>query len=107
MVLKGFQGYLKEVQQVCQESFECVSKKFKKRFKEVSRVFQDSFRGCFNPTSHGVSDSVAPMGGGPERTPHKKSRKESFLTPCCYIAFGTWYIKGSHKKNQPSLILKN
>ena len=40
----------------------------------------------FNPTSHGVSDSVASMGRGPQRPP-KKSREESFLTPCCYIAF--------------------
>ena len=47
----------------------------------------------FNPTSHGVSDFVAPMGEGPQRpAPPKKSRKESFLTPCCYIAFFTWYI---------------
>ena len=41
-----------------------------------------------NPTSHGVSDSVAPMGGASEAPP-KKSRKESFLTPCCYVAFVT------------------
>ena len=41
-----------------------------------------------DPTSHGVSDSVAPM-GGPQRSPPKKSRKESFLTLCCYIAFVT------------------
>ena len=32
-----------------------------------------------NPTSHGVSDSVAPMAGG-LRGPPKKSRKDSFLT---------------------------
>ena len=37
----------------------------------------------FNPTSHGVLDSVAPMGGGASEAPPKKSRKESFLTPCC------------------------
>ena len=45
-----------------------------------------------NPTSHGVSDSVAPMVGGLRGPPPKKSRKESFLTPCCYIAFLRFYI---------------
>ena len=50
-----------------------------------------------NPTSHGVSDSLAPS-GGPQRPPPKKSRKYSFLTPCCYIAFLRFYIKGSHTK---------
>ena len=53
-------------------------------------------------TSHGLSDSVAPMGEASEAPP-KKSRKESFLTPCCYIEFFTWYILGSHAKNQPEI----
>ena len=42
---------------------------------------------------------MAPMGGASE-APHKISRKESSLTPCCYIAFVNWYIYGSHAKNQ-------
>ena len=46
-----------------------------------------------NPTSHGVSDPLAPMGGGAsDDPPPKKSRKESFLTPCCHIPYFTWYI---------------
>ena len=40
----------------------------------------------FNPISYGLSDSVAPTGGGPI------SRKELSLTPCCYIAFVCLYI---------------
>ena len=44
-----------------------------------------------------------PWGGASEAPPPKKSRKESFLTPCCYIAFFTWYIQGSHAKNQPEI----
>ena len=35
--------------------------------------------------------------------PPKKSMKESFLTPCCYIEFVAWYISGSHAKNQPEI----
>ena len=52
-----------------------------------------------NPTSHGVSDSVAPMGGGTsEAPPPKKSRRESFLTPCCYIAFLLGKFRGHMQK---------
>ena len=47
-----------------------------------------------NPNSHGVLDSVA-------EAPPQKSRKESFLTPCFYIAFVTKYFQVSHAKNQP------
>ena len=50
VVLWGFQGHWNEVQQVCQESFSGVSRKFPRTFKEVSfknvsGVFQESFNG--------------------------------------------------------------
>ena len=32
----------------------------------------------FNPTSHGVSDSVAPMGGGPQRPPLRNQGRSHF-----------------------------
>ena len=51
----------------------------------------------FNPNSYGLSDSVAPTGGG-LRGPPKISKKESSLTPCCYIAYFYLYILGSHAK---------
>ena len=38
------------------------------------------------PLTLSPTDSVAPMGKGPQRPP-KISRKESSLTHCCYIAF--------------------
>ena len=34
--------------------------------------------------------------GGASEAPPKISRKESSLTPCCYIAFVCLYIQGSH-----------
>ena len=36
---------MKEVQQVCHESFKGVSRKFPRCFKEVLRVFQESLKG--------------------------------------------------------------
>ena len=36
--------------------------------------------------------------GGASEAPPKLSRKESSLTPCCYIAFVSGYIDGSHPK---------
>ena len=36
--------------------------------------------------------------GGASEAPPKLSRKESSLTPCCYIAFVCLYIQGSHAK---------
>ena len=51
----------------------------------------------FNPISYGLSDSVAPMWGASEAPP-KISRRESSLTPCCYIAFVCLCINGSHAK---------
>ena len=43
--LRRFQGYLKEVKNVCQENFKGDSRKFQKSFKEVSGMFQESFKG--------------------------------------------------------------
>ena len=54
----------------------------------LNQMLESGVSRCRFGTSHRVSDSVASMGGGPRR----KSRKESFLTPYCYIAFVTWYI---------------
>ena len=56
---------------------------------EIENIFpkitSNSYIILLNPTSHGVSDSVAPMGGSLRGPPPKKSRKETFLTPCCYF----------------------
>ena len=38
---------------------------------------------------------------GASKARPKKSRNELFLTTCCCIAFVSWYIYGSHAKNQP------
>ena len=59
---------------------------------EINEAFKRKHSFGVNPTSHGVSDSVVPIGGGLRGPPPKKSRKESFLTPCCYIAFIRFYI---------------
>ena len=45
-----------------------------------------------NPISYSLSDSVAPTGGGASEAPPKISKKESSLTPCCYVAFVCLYI---------------
>ena len=56
-----------------------------------------------NPIPHGVSDSVAAMGGGP-----KKSRKESFLTPGSFRPewYCTLHCDGFFRKFQNFKIFK-
>ena len=42
-----------------------------------------------NPISYGLSDSLAPMGGGAsEALPPKILKKESSLTPCLFVYLG-------------------
>ena len=50
VVSKKFQGCLKKVVRVSENSFKGVSRKFQGCFKEVSRAFQGSFK-CFEDVS--------------------------------------------------------
>ena len=49
VVLRGFQGYFKEVSKVCKESFKKVFKEVSSKsqvcFKKILRVFQECFMG--------------------------------------------------------------
>ena len=46
-----------------------------------------------NPISYGLSDSVAPTGGGRLRGPPPIDIEEGVIyTPCCYIPFVCLYI---------------
>ena len=79
--------------QCCAEVFQFSNILLKGKFYIVMHTFfyiRD--HSSINPTSYGILESRYLTGGGASEAPPKISRKESSLTPCCYIAFVCLYI---------------